>query len=797
MGLSVLNREQTKTGRPLGDDSLSVDRELELERQQAALHAKLEAAILAAIESTIRKATTTETTTVGLEPTTAIEPAGDKDLPSEPLVERIRIKSQYILKILDKIHGESWTSGPPLVMIRPYKTLAYYDQRIRQKFQDLKKRFANEDVDPTNTPTTVPSDIPAPDEFEGTYVRVEGVKQEARDVNVDEDQDEYTSSLTAYKHLKCLVEFMDDNIQRKLQYIESDRCQTVTFSDIWYLFRPGLEVIEQTRRQAYRILSISSAPHKVLSTYSIGRWTEDARIEEETPVWLHCVYIDFDGKSLGPVLHKVKIPKFEGEKAVTALEVFPLRFAEKNGSGDRGETDGSAIPSLRQRLIARGKMLLDVTTPKHMHYSGLTLDTRDEIDSHVVIDFEEAFLQQNSSSTNTGSENQTQAKLDLSYLSLPENSSRRVRESIKSEHKGAVEVVGQVRDAPGTTSLLPKGHKEMVKSLIAQHFREKESASKEDRDSEQIDIVRGKGDLGTSASEVEKALETHFSLANKWGCILLLDEADVFLAARSKTDFPLMSTVFLRVLEYYAGILFLTTNRVGDFDEAFASRIHISLYYLKLDIESTAAIFKLNLGLISDRFRSKQRSIRIEESEILEFARSYFTDHPSEQWNGRQIRNACQTALALAEYRAQGSSHEPVVNTMADVVLKKEDLETVSTAYLEFIKYLNKVRGKDAEKWAKLLNIRALEKDIEELKVRPVEIAPRPPAPNLLPASAAAAAAQPIGAPHHFYPPPNYPAYGYGQNPAYGGPPPEAPPPSWPQYPQMAAPGPPGGNFTR
>jgi hypothetical protein len=29
--------------------------------------------------------------------------------------------------------------------------------------------------------------------------------------------------------------------------------------------------------------------------------------------------------------------------------------------------------------------------------------------------------------------------------------------------------------------------------------------------------------------------------------------------------------VFLRVLEYYAGILFLTTNRVGDFDEALAS----------------------------------------------------------------------------------------------------------------------------------------------------------------------------------------------------------------------------------
>jgi hypothetical protein len=29
----------------------------------------------------------------------------------------------------------------------------------------------------------------------------------------------------------------------------------------------------------------------------------------------------------------------------------------------------------------------------------------------------------------------------------------------------------------------------------------------------------------------------NFSLANRWGCILLLDEADVFLAERRREDF--------------------------------------------------------------------------------------------------------------------------------------------------------------------------------------------------------------------------------------------------------------------
>jgi hypothetical protein len=44
-----------------------------------------------------------------------------------------------------------------------------------------------------------------------------------------------------------------------------------------------------------------------------------------------------------------------------------------------------------------------------------------------------------------------------------------------------------------------------------------------------------------------------------------------------------MFAVLLRAFDYFQGILFLTTNRVGYFDEAFMSRIHLSLGYDKLD----------------------------------------------------------------------------------------------------------------------------------------------------------------------------------------------------------------------
>lgn len=50
-------------------------------------------------------------------------------------------------------------------------------------------------------------------------------------------------------------------------------------------------------------------------------------------------------------------------------------------------------------------------------------------------------------------------------------------------------------------------------------------------------LTRSSGDLGSNPKDVEVALQTNFALANRWGCILLLDEADVFLAERRREDF--------------------------------------------------------------------------------------------------------------------------------------------------------------------------------------------------------------------------------------------------------------------
>ena len=53
-----------------------------------------------------------------------------------------------------------------------------------------------------------------------------------------------------------------------------------------------------------------------------------------------------------------------------------------------------------------------------------------------------------------------------------------------------------------------------------------------------------------------------------------------------------MVAVFLRHVEYYRGILFLTTNRITTFDEAFLSRIHVALHFSELPRDARARIWR-------------------------------------------------------------------------------------------------------------------------------------------------------------------------------------------------------------
>lgn len=104
------------------------------------------------------------------------------------------------------------------------------------------------------------------------------------------------------------------------------------------------------------------------------------------------------------------------------------------------------------------------------------------------------------------------------------------------------------------------------------------------------------GQLGTDAESVEEALKKALTNAKRWRAVLLIDEADVFVSARGDNlEKNAVIGVFLRVLEYYDGLLFLTTNRVDDIDEAILSRCIAVIKYSIPDVPERERIW-LTLG---------------------------------------------------------------------------------------------------------------------------------------------------------------------------------------------------------
>lgn len=137
------------------------------------------------------------------------------------------------------------------------------------------------------------------------------------------------------------------------------------------------------------------------------------------------------------------------------------------------------------------------------------------------------------------------------------------------------------------------------------------------------------GDLDLDSSAVESSLSNVLEMRTKWNAVLLHDEADVFLEARSSRDLERnkLVSIFLRMLEYDSGILFLTTNRVANIAAAFQSRIHISIEYPHLSRSNFLA-----LGM--------KQSHGFSESD-LDLLAMY-------EMNGREIKNVLKTAKLLA-----------------------------------------------------------------------------------------------------------------------------------------------------
>ena len=181
-----------------------------------------------------------------------------------------------------------------------------------------------------------------------------------------------------------------------------------------------------------------------------------------------------------------------------------------------------------------------------------------------------------------------------------------------------------------------------------------------------------------------------------------------------------LSIGFLRAMESCQSILFLTTNRVGSFDDAFVSRIHVSLYYRDFTQDDRRKVWTVFFNKLA---KDRKNAMHVPVETIL------YTTGPEVanlKWNGREIRNgewplqptlsekireegrrkadsrhdtAFQTAVALADF-------DDDRNEDGKVVLRESHIQQIVHMSQEFKQYLRELHRGDEAKRADRQRIR-------------------------------------------------------------------------------------------
>ncbi|KAI1173932.1 hypothetical protein F4777DRAFT_417633 [Nemania sp. FL0916] len=705
-------------------------------------------------------------------------------------IERVRINSATILGYLSKVTGEGPWVEKPHTFLAPFNLLIHFHDKMEEEMRGLEAIFGNKDASVRSANGVGP----ASDEFEFLG---------------NEELQGMMKSRRAYVDMKCYVDFVRNRlIPRRNMFsgAECSRPSKVSYRDLASLFRVGDLIVEpgvvQTENRA------RDRRNSLIQTTEPKLWRV-CYISEDTPNWsvhnldapggelrsridagdeathLRLYYIDFDGQRFSPVRSDTSIEYFEGEREITKLPVYPLRFHKEH-------------PYFLSELQERGRRFREIVSSGNptLSYHGWTLTKNpaggdivskpgqgntwpEYIESDIIVDFNEAFqvypwwkpeFQQFPEAESFYA---TTTRDEFAIVEWSDRSRFRQfasREEIVVEYDGARELewakfmetdefIGQreapepfghlaqtlspedlallpsrlfvyalrnrsfinadikylkpVRDTlnPLESLQLPEKHKVMIQSAVFGHLEKKKVRRRATLLNSEFldqDIIQGKGrglavllhgppgvgktataeavahfykkplfpitsgDLGTDPWEVEAKLSEIFRLADLWDCILLLDEAETLLAQREKKDSNLskssLVSVFLRTLEYYSGILFLTTNRPDVMDEAVKSRVQVSLQYPRLGLIETLAIFQTNLDrLIDIEFeRAKitgEPALEVRSDGILAFAAAHYHRHEgsiaSPPWNGRQIRNAFQIAPSIARYGRGPSGSVP------------------------------------------------------------------------------------------------------------------------------------------
>ncbi|OOF98975.1 hypothetical protein ASPCADRAFT_204666 [Aspergillus carbonarius ITEM 5010] len=401
-------------------------------------------------------------------------------------------------------------------------------------------------------------------------------------------------------------------------------------------------------------------------------------------------HIKHDGQDFGTTTLPLEIDQYEGARSITSLNFFPIQHHEEESA-------------LRERLIARGrKFVALLQEPACRDYTilaaikevnranGDTVPEKFNALGRVMVDPPGYYLHNSSSDLNQPwvyAENKLNTvdlsddqlmicaswvngfsftqkawcQLAVTGLSEVEWNHNAFKRLVMAENRrqlihGLVKAHRQddavfddivVNKGKGLIALLT-GSPGVGKTLTAEAVAEV---------TQRPLYVVATGELGIDPDEVDNRLGMILDITRRWGCVLLIDEADVFLSARGKDlARDALVSVFLRRLEYFRGVAILTTNRKSDIDQAFKSRIHFTLHYPDLDANSRQEVWKNFLTNVA------------KTSELSEFTPADLTALSRHPLNGRQIKNIVSCTVSLARERGKNITVEDI-ETLIEVMI--------------------------------------------------------------------------------------------------------------------------------
>ncbi|KAJ6001203.1 hypothetical protein N7481_001612 [Penicillium waksmanii] len=488
------------------------------------------------------------------------------------------------------------------------------------------------------------------------------------------------------QHLRLLIDHLKQAYSAISQRLESMlQHGHITYDLLWALFKPGSHV--------FATCFGTKEPRCVI--FDAG---EEITKNDETWFNLECRFIDNDGVKFGEAGIFLRVAKFRGSKPIESLEAFPLRhhpsheqvrkdlvgrgqkFLELAGSHIR-HCEGNAFFMNKGRAVKvkiDSRVAVDAAFFHEMQPNYSRPSLRDlgvkEKDGIQVFDIDAMFTEdrerEKERMRGDGVDARNLSEADL-LVACPTVCCFSFKEKMFLEC--AVSALRDIDWSPGSFDCLqiPSNTKTMLLSLAKTRLGLIPTVPFDD-------VINGKGQglnvllngppgvgktftveatseyferplYSISAGELvvdhgdshalESQLEIIFKIAKHFNAILLLDEADAFMASRTELhdSHNRLVTVFLRKLEYYQGVLFLTSNRGIHFDEAILSRTHLVIEY-----EGLTRGFRRDLWFT---FLAKARTMQgpavVEEDDIQHLE--------SLALNGREIKNIAAIAHALAE----------------------------------------------------------------------------------------------------------------------------------------------------